>query len=181
MTKTKMTVMVSLAIAVAATFVFTSLPVEGDTELTRPVSDEEFRQAHMQILDLRTELNKIESMGVVGAGGSDKKRELDSKIDRLMPIIDKHQEQEFAKHYIEPARKAKMELAESNLRNDIGKLGFNSYAVNLSTLTKTIDIITDDPTKNEQVRALIDIHVSEDIPVSLTNANITVIDYACND
>ena len=59
--------------------------------------------------------------------------------------------------------KAQMELAESKLRDDISRLGFDSYAVNLNTLTKTIEIVTSDPTKNEQVRALTSNHTSENI------------------
>ncbi|MCE2498039.1 MAG: hypothetical protein J4F28_03440 [Nitrosopumilaceae archaeon] len=127
-------------------------------------------------MELRSELSKIQSEDVTGADDSEKKRELDSKIDRLMPILEKHQEQQFAKHYIEPVRKAQMELAESNLREGVARLGFDSYAVNLNTLTKTIEIVTDDPAKNEQVRALFDSYVSEGIPITLENGNFTIVE-----
>lgn len=179
-TQTRKMLLVVLAVTIVAVFTITSFPSEGNTKLTKQVSDEEFRQAQMQVLDLRTELNKLESEGVTDASDSEEKRELESKIGQLMPILEKHQEQQFAKHYIEPARKAQMELAESCLWDGVAKLGFDSYAVNLSTLTKTIEVVTDDPAKNEQVRALIGSCASEDIPVTLENGHFTVVDHPCN-
>ena len=179
--QTKTTLLVALAIGAVATFAIILVPVEGNTDLTRHVSDDEFRQAQIQALDLKSKLNKLQSQGATGASDSEAKRELDFKIAQLMPILEKHQKQQFAKHYIEPARKAQMELAESNLRTGIAKLGFDSYAVNLNTLTKTIEIVTSDSTKNEQVHALIDNYASKNIPVTLENGNFTVVDGACSD
>ena len=180
-TQSRKVLLAALAVTIVAAFAITSFPAEDSTKLTKQVSDEEFRQAQMQVLDLRTELNKLESEGAADASDSEEKRELESRIDRLMPILEKHQEQQFAKHYIEPARKAQMELAESCLWDGVARLGFDSYAVNLNTLTKTIEIVTNDPAKNEQVRALIGSCASEDIPVTLENGHFTVIDHSCGD
>ena len=165
---------------IVTVFTITYFPAENNIKLTRQVSEEEFRQAQMQVLDLRSELNRLRSEGATDASDSEERRELEAKIDQLMPILEKHQEQQFSKYYIEPARKAQMELAESNLRDDVARLGFDSYAVNLNTLTKTIEIVTSDPTKNEQVSALIDRYASEDIPVTLENGHITVVDHPCS-
>ncbi len=178
--QTKKILFVALTMAMVATFAGTSVSAEGNTELTRTVSDEEFHLTQMEVLDLRTELNKIQS-GFIGASDLEKKLDLDSKIAQLMPILDKYQKQQFAKHHIEPTRKAQLVLAESNLRESIAKLGIDSYAVNLNTVTKTIEVVTDDPKKNEQVRVLIDSHVSANITTTLENGNFEIVDYACAD
>lgn len=172
-TQARKMLLISVAVAVAVAFALAYVPAEDDTEPIRHVSDEEFRQIQAEVWELRIELKRLQSEG---ADGSEKGLELKSKIDRLVPILEKHKEQQFAKHYIEPARKAQMELAESAIRDGVGRLGFDSYAVNLNTLTKTIEVVTSDPAKNGQVRALIDRYASEDIPVTLENGNFTVVD-----
>ncbi len=163
-TQARKVLLASVAVAAAVAFVTTYVPPEGDTELARHVSDEEFRQIQMEVLGLRGELNRIQSEDPAGTHDSERIRELEFRIDQLMPVLEKHQEQQFARHYIEPARKAQMELAESAIRYGVERLGFDSYAVNLNTLAKTIEVVTSDPAKNDQVRALIDRYASEDIP-----------------
>ena len=68
--------------------------------------------------------------------------------------------------YIEPTRKAKIEQAELGLRDSLSGLGFGSYAVNLNTLTKTVEVVTGDPSKNTQVQALFGSY-SSDIPITM--------------
>lgn len=178
MTKTTKTLLfASVMVAVAISLI--TLHAEGNTEITRHVTDEEFRQAQIQVLDLRSDLNRIETKGFYGADDSAEKRVIDSQIEQLMPLLDKHQQQQFAKHYIKPTKKAQLEQAELGLRYDLSELRFGSYAVNLNTLTKTIEVVTDDPSKNPQVRALINNYAS-DISFTLENGEFTVVDQTCN-
>ena len=178
-TKSTKTILIASVMAVVAMSAITSLPAEGNTEITRQVTDEEFRQTQIHVLDLRSELNRLEAQSAQGADTSAEKRSVDAQIAQLMPILDKHQEQQFAKHYIEPVRKAQLEQTESSLRNSISELGFGSYAVNLNTETKTIEVITSDSSKNTQVRELFDSYPS-DTPIALENGEFTVIDNVCS-
>ncbi len=178
-TKSTKTILIASVMAVVAMSAITSLPAEGNTEITRQVTDEEFRQTQIHVLDLRSELNRLEAQSAQGADTSAEKRSVDAQIAQLMPILGKHQEQQFAKHYIEPVRKAQLEQTESGLRNSISELGFGSYAVNLNTETKTIEVITSDSSKNTQVRELFDSYPS-DTPIALENGEFTVIDNVCS-
>lgn len=125
-------------------------------------------------------MNRFETQSAQSIDTSAEKRSVDSQIEQLMPILDKHQEQQFVKHYIEPTRKAQIEQAESGLRDSLSGLGFGSYAVNLNTLTKTVEVVTDDPSKNTQVQALFGSY-SSDIPITLESGEfMAVADKVCN-
>lgn len=78
--------------------------------------------------------------------------------------------------YIDPERKAQLESVELDLRQRVSELGFDAYAVNLNSQTKTIEVVTNDPTKNDQVRALF-VKYPSDIPIELTNADLTIADF----
>ena len=171
--------LIASVVVVATISAITYLHAEGNTEITRHVTDEEFRQTQIQVLDLRSEINRLETQSAQGTDTSTEKSIVDSQIAQLMPILDKHQEQQFAKHHIEPTRKVQLKQAESGLRDSLSGLGLGSYAVNLNTMSKTIEVITDDPSKNAQVRALFDSY-SSDIPITLENGEFTVVDEACN-
>ena len=177
--KTKKPLLIASVMAIIAISAITFLPAEGNTDITRHVTDEEFRQAQIQVLDLKSDLNKLEKQSARGIDTSTEKRNVNAQIAQFMPILDKHQEQQFAKHYIEPTRKNQLEQAELSLRDSISELGISSYAVNLNTLTKTIEVFTDDSSKNTQVRALFD-NYSSDIPFTLENGEFTIVNEACN-
>ena len=145
----------------------------GDVKITRHVTEEEARNAQLKILDLRVLQGKIES-GVLGAA---ELAEIDRQIGSLMPILDKYQEQEHAKHYIKPARLAYLERAEEEIRDYLATMGFESYGVNLNTLTKIMEIVTDDSSKNAQIEAFVSRY--PDIPFEIANGPIILIDQAC--
>lgn len=180
-TKTTKTILfATLAIAAMIASPMALSAQKGEvTAITRHVTDEEFREAQIKVLDLRAEQNKLERHGE-GENTSQQIADITSQINELMPILDKYQEQTYAKYFIEPERKAQLEAVESDLRQKVSELGFDGYAVNLNTLTKTIEVVTDDPMKNEQVLALFDSYASN-IPIQLTNGDFTINDFACAD
>ena len=145
----------------------------GDVKITRHVTEEEARNAQIKILDLRALQGKIES-GVLGAA---ELVEINRQIGSLMPILDKYQEQEHAKHYIEPTRLAYLERAEEEIRDYLATMGFESYGVNLNTLTKIMEIVTDDSSKNAQIEAFVSRYT--DMPFEIANGPIILIDQAC--
>jgi hypothetical protein len=154
---------------------------EGEVpKLTRDISEEEFREAQIKVLDLRSEQNKLVRQSDDGVDITQQIAELDTQINELMPILDKHQEQNFAKYYIEPVRKAQLEKAELELRESVSKLDFDSYSVNLNHLTKTIEVVTNDPTKNSQVTDLFASYAA-DIPIELTYGEFKDVPFACAD
>lgn len=182
-TKTTKTILfATLAIAALVASPMALSAQKGEVAaITRHVSEEEFRDAQIKVLDLRAEKSKLEKQSEFGGIDTAQKiAELDSQINNLMPILDKHQEQNFAKYYIEPERKAQLEAVETDLRQRVSELGIDSYAVNLNSLTKTIEVVTDNPSKNDRVSALFDKYAS-DIPIVLTNGDFTINDFACAD
>lgn len=58
-------------------------------------------------------------------------------------------------------RKARLGFIESGLREQVSHMGFETYAVNLNPQTAIIEVVTDDPTKNDQVRAMFARYESE--------------------
>ncbi len=146
---------------------------QGDTTITRHVTYDEVHNAQIKILDLRVQQNKIET-GVFGAMET---AEINRQIAELMPILDKYQEQLHAKYYIEPTRLAYLEQVEEDLRNEISKMGFDGWGVNLNALTKIMEIHTNNASKNTQIEALIAKY--PDVPMNLTNGEVILIDHAC--
>ena len=82
----------------------------------------------------------------------------------------------FIYHNIDPERKAQLESIESEIRERVSQMGFEAYAVNLNPQTETIEVVTDDLTKNDQVRALFSRHESE-VLIELTNGDLGVADF----
>lgn len=168
-----------LVIAVIVATPNAILAQENETsKLARHVSEEEFRETQIRVLDLRSEQNKLEEQLSEGIDTTQQIAVLDRKISALMPILDKHQEQNFEKYYIEPVRKAQLEKAELELRNKVAELGLDGYAVNLNYLTKTIEVVTSDPSKNSSVSSLFAPY-EVNIPIEFTNGDFTIDDFAC--
>ncbi len=82
----------------------------------------------------------------------------------------------FIYHNIDPERKAQLESIESDIRERVSQMGFKAYAVNVNPQTETIEVVTDDPTKNDQVRALFSRYESE-VLIELTNGDLAVADF----
>ena len=82
----------------------------------------------------------------------------------------------FIYHNIDPERKAQLESIESDIRKSVSQMGFEAYAVNLNPQTETIEVVTDDPTKNDQVRASFSRYESE-VLIELTNGDLAVTDF----
>lgn len=148
-------------------------------KLTRVVSEQEFRDAQNEILDLRSSQQKIvRSDNPSSLDNQQELQRLDQEISLLMPIIEKYQEQKFNERYIEPERKAELEFVEKDLRQKFAELGLETYAVNLNTKTKTIQVVTADATKNSEVESLMDSYGSN-IPFEFGNSDIVMFDEAC--
>jgi len=173
-------VMFSLvAIATIVALPSTIIAQDGnDTKITRYVTEEEFREVQNKVLDLRSEQQKL----IRDTEGSIEKTQqisqIDAEVNDLMPILDKHQEQNFEKYYIEPQRKAELESAEEGLRAQLAELELTDYAVNLNYKTKVIEVVIEDSSKNTQVNTFIASY-GENIPFEFSNGEITLYDEAC--
>ncbi|MCE2507385.1 MAG: hypothetical protein J4F36_13165 [Nitrosopumilaceae archaeon] len=155
------------------------------TSITRNISEEEFRETQIQVLDLRSEQNALERQILdEGTDNSEEISSIDGELAKLMPILDKHQEQNYAKHFIEPAKLEIMKAVENDLRNQIGEIYSDntdrgSYIVLIDTITKEIKVSTSNSEYNTEIESIISKYPS-DAPIVFGNhEKIEFIDFAC--
>ena len=155
------------------------------TSITRNISEEEFRETQIQVLDLRSEQNALERQTLdEGTDNSEEISSIDGELAKLMPILDKHQEQNYAKHFIEPAKLEIMKAVENDLRNQIGEIYSDntdrgSYIVLIDTITKEIKVSTSNSEYNTEIESIISKYPS-DAPIVFGNhEKIEFIDFAC--
>ena len=137
-----------------------AINAQSQTEpITRFIDEDEFKSTVGEIHAMRAEQSRLnDQMEIEEIDNSARISELDLEIEKLMPILEKHQEQNYAKHYIEPTRKQYLESVESDLRSDvydalIGKV--NYFGVNLNTENKIIEIILDDESQVKTIESLL--------------------------
>lgn len=176
-TKTLVYAIAILSVLIVAPLA-TNVQADDTVKLTRNVSEEEFRAAQISVLDLRSEQQKILRGEDQSRQAEDQMISLDAQIKDLMPILEKHQEQNYAKYYIEPTRKAQLEETELELREKVSNLGLKNYSVNLNHLTKTIEVVIKDSTKSTLVSDLFTSYES-DIPIELSYNDFKAVPFAC--
>ena len=137
-----------------------AINAQSQTEpITRFIDEDEFKSTVGEIHVMRAEQSRLnDQMEIEEIDNSARISELDLEIEKLMPILEKHQKQNYAKHYIEPTRKQYLESVESDLRSDvydalIGKV--NYFGVNLNTENKIIEIILDDESQVKTIESLL--------------------------
>ncbi len=141
--------------------------------ITRHIEEDEFKDTVEQIHMMNAEQTRLREQ--VGVDNSARFSELDSAIQQLMPILDKHQEQTFAKYYIEPVRKQYLETVETDLRASVYDAladRVDYFSVNLNTKDKIVEVVLSDPNKVETIEKLLDNQPTD------VQYNITVAEYS---
>jgi hypothetical protein len=149
------------------------------TSITKEVTKEQFLEAVDRVHTLRVEQHQLQQ--TIDAGNStdaEKSRviEIDSELVPDMKILDKYEEQRKALYYIEPEQKKYLESIELSVRQQVAELakevGITEYAVNLNSLTRTIEIVTNDESYNDRVQKIISQYPT-DVPFDLQNGSFT--------
>jgi hypothetical protein len=150
------------AVLTVAALIASPIAIHAQTEpvkITRHIGEDEFKNTVEQIHMMRAEQTRLnEQMQIEEVDNSAKIANLDTAIEKLMPILDKHQEQTFAKYYIEPARKQYLEGVESDLRSNVYDALINKvdyFGVNLDEKDKVIEIVLSDQNEVKTIQALL--------------------------